>query len=244
MDIVTLAERPDLVDGMWELSSIWPDFMHQDPSADYYYARTERWAGFVLLAVDGDRVVGRGMTVPFFLDDGFRGPGLPDEGWAAVVRWSWHDDLAGRVPNLVAGLEVSLLPAERGTGLAGEMLAAMRANTRRHGIDTLVIPVRPSRKHEDPRTPIADYVARTRADGLPVDSWLRLHVRLGGEILAVCPRAMTISGSLAEWRRWTGLPFDRSGDVEVPGALVPVHVDIDQDHAVYVEPNVWVRHAC
>ncbi len=45
------------------------------------------------------------------------------------------------------------------------------------------------------------------------------------------------------WRRWTGLPFDRDGAVEVPGALVPVHYDTAHDHAVYVEPNVWVRHA-
>jgi len=28
----------------------------------------------------------------------------------------------------------------------------------------------------------------------------------------------------------------------VPGALVPVHVDLVQDHAVYVEPNVWMVH--
>jgi hypothetical protein len=24
---------------------------------------------------------------------------------------------------------------------------------------------------------------------------------------------------------------------------VPVHCDVEQDFAVYVEPNVWVRHA-
>ena len=25
-------------------------------------------------------------------------------------------------------------------------------------------------------------------------------------------------------------------------ALSPVHVSLEQDHAVYVEPNLWVRH--
>ncbi|MEV4459867.1 hypothetical protein [Microbispora sp. NPDC049633] len=29
----------------------------------------------------------------------------------------------------------------------------------------------------------------------------------------------------------------------VPGALVPVHCDADHGFAVYVEPNVWVRHS-
>ncbi len=71
---------------------------------------------------------------------------------------------------------------------------------------------------------------------------MRIHARLGAEVGAVCPNSMTISGSLAEWRDWTGLPFDQSGEVIVPGALVPVHVDVTQDHAVYVEPNVWMVH--
>ncbi len=50
-----------------------------------------------------------------------------------------------------------------------------------------------------------------------------------------------MAGSLAEWRAWTELPFDRTGDVIVPRALVPVHCDAGHDHAVYVEPDVWVE---
>jgi len=53
---------------------------------------------------------------------------------------------------------------------------------------------------------------------------------------------MVIPGTLAEWQAWTGLPFDTTGPVEVPGALVPVHCDVVHDHAVYVEPAVWVHH--
>jgi hypothetical protein len=53
---------------------------------------------------------------------------------------------------------------------------------------------------------------------------------------------MAVPGTIADWRRWTGLEFAASGPVAVPGALVPVHVSLEQDHAVYVEPNVWVRH--
>jgi hypothetical protein len=28
----------------------------------------------------------------------------------------------------------------------------------------------------------------------------------------------------------------------VPGALCPIHVSLEQDHAVYVEPNIWLHH--
>jgi hypothetical protein len=53
---------------------------------------------------------------------------------------------------------------------------------------------------------------------------------------------MTVAAPLAEWRSWTGLPFDKTGPASVPGALSPIHVSLEQDHAVYVEPNLWVRH--
>lgn len=38
------------------------------------------------------------------------------------------------------------------------------------------------------------------------------------------------------------IPGCGPGPLVVPGALVPIHVDVDQDHAVYVEPNVWMQH--
>jgi hypothetical protein len=89
---------------------------------------------------------------------------------------------------------------------------------------------------------MADYAAWTRADGLPVDPWLRVHVRMGGEIAGVAPRSMTINGTLDEWRGWTGLPFDRDGPVHVPGGLVPAICDTVHSTATYTEPNVWMRH--
>ncbi|WP_329130483.1 hypothetical protein [Streptomyces sp. NBC_00670] len=87
-----------------------------------------------------------------------------------------------------------------------------------------------------------DYVRRQRHDGLPTDPWPRVHVKAGGSIGKAAPASLTVSGSLAQCRQWTGLPFDGDGDVDVPGALVPVHCDTTHDRAVYVEPNVWIRH--
>jgi hypothetical protein len=89
---------------------------------------------------------------------------------------------------------------------------------------------------------MAGYITSTRPDGLPVDAWLRVHVRAGATIIGVAPASMTMAGSLAEWRQWTGLPFDTTDRVVVPGALTPVICDVEHDYAVYVEPNVWVRH--
>jgi hypothetical protein len=86
-------------------------------------------------------------------------------------------------------------------------------------------------------------VKRRTADGLPADPWLRAHVRAGGEIVKVAPASMVIAGSIAEWNCWAAMSFTATGQVVVPGALVPVHVSLEQDQVVYVEPNVWVRHS-
>jgi len=242
MEIFTLAERPDLEPSLWSLTSEWPEFMLHDPIADLYYSRLDRWAEYGLVAVENGEAVARAFSVPVAFGAHVGRLELPADGWDGVVLWSHFDDLTGQEPMVVAGLEITIRSDLRGTGLASRMLEALRANADRMGFNELVLPVRPSRKHLEPRTPIGEYAARRRPDGLPEDPWMRLHVRAGGEIIGVCPTAMAIPGTLDQWREWTGLPFDTSGDVDVPGALSLVHVDVDQNHAVYIEPNVWIRH--
>jgi len=135
-----------------------------------------------------------------------------------------------------------VLPPYRGRGIAQLMLEALVANTWDKGFADLYAPLRPSDKHREPLVPFADYVARRRDDGLPHDSWLRTHVRAGGRVVGIAPTSMVIAGTLAEWSSWTGMEFTQSGEIVVPGALSPVHVSCEQDHAVYVEPNLWVHH--
>lgn len=89
---------------------------------------------------------------------------------------------------------------------------------------------------------MAEYLREVRHDGLPADPWLRVHVKAGGTIVKAAAASMTVNGTTAEWRRWTGLPFDRDGEIEVPAALVRVHCDTRHDRVSHVEPHVWVRH--
>ncbi len=242
MEIVTLAERPDLIDAHWGLTAAWPSFMLNDPIADIFYSQLDVWSEHALLVLDDNEIVARGFTVGFTMGIEVGREGLPDDGWDGVVRWSWLDQIAGRAPNRVSGLEVIVREEHQGTGLATKMVRAMIKNVDRLGFRELSVPVRPSGKHLEPGTPMSENVRRVREDGLPADGWMRIHARLGAETLRVCPNSMVISGSLEQWKTWTGLPFDESGEVRVPGALVPVHVDVSQDQAVYVEPNVWMVH--
>ena len=239
LTISVLAERPDLVDALWGMENTWPEFMRHDPIGGLFYRNVEeRFADYVLVGQDdAGEVVAAAYSIPFVLD----GDDLPDNGWDGVIRSGVLASISGDRPDAVSAVEIAVRPDRQGTGLSGQMLVAMRGNAGRHGFEELVAPVRPNGKsnvHES----MSDHAFRVRDDGLPVDPWLRVHVRAGGRIHKVAPRSMVVPGTLEEWRAWTGLPFDHTGAVEVPKALAPVWCDTNHGVATYVEPNVWVRH--
>ncbi|WP_213001251.1 N-acetyltransferase [Winogradskya consettensis] len=244
LDIAPLDGRM----GLWEqLSGYWPTFVTNDPTGALYYRHfAEIWPEFTLLAVDRatGEPVAKAHSVPlsFTGDIGDIGDGLPENGWDWAIRSAALDHMGSVKPTIVSALEIMVRPDVRGSGLSGLMLGAMRENAGRLGFKDLVAPVRPSGKHAQIDKSIDEYAYETRADGLPIDPWLRVHVRAGGTILNVAHSSMVVAGSLKQWREWTGLPFDRTGPVVVPEALTAVHCDVEEDHAVYVEPNVWVHH--
>lgn len=244
LEITTLAERPELQGAMWQMLDTWDEFVTNDPIGWAYIGRiVGELPEYVLVATDPEgKVVARAFSVPLAMDvDGRRE--LPAGGWDQVMLWAFSDLRHGRKPDTVSAIEITVATGRQGRGISGRMLAAMRDNARRLGFDEVIAPVRPSAKKDEPQTLIDEYAYRTRAsDGLPHDPWLRVHVRAGGVLEKVAHTSMTVTGSLDQWRRWTGLPFDTTGRVEVPGALVPVHCEAERGYAVYVEPNVWVRH--
>jgi hypothetical protein len=239
--VVSLEDRPDLVDAFWDVEGVWPLFMQQDPVSDLYYPRLPTvFPEYQQVMLDPDgSVVARVNAVPF----AWHGvENLPLRGWDAMLETAFAEQAQGIRPSAVSLIEARVSKPLLGRGLSAPLIAGVRAKVRSLGHEHLVGPVRPTLKALEPNTPMVEYVQRVRADGLPFDPWLRVHVRLGGTIGAVCPLAMIIPGTLAQWREWTGLPFDRSGPLVLGSALSPVHVSVEQDHAVYVEPNVWVHH--
>lgn len=248
--VVPLSTRRDLVGKVFgpEIQSAVPEFMRHDPTASLYFGngRLDGYLDFALVAFaagEPDRPLARAFCVPFAFRDGGKGRDeLPDGGWDEVIRWADEDRATGRHATAVSALEIMVAPLLQGQGISQHMLKIMRAHAAGRGFDDLYAPLRPTMKDREPETPFAEYCARRRDDGLPFDPWVRVHVRAGAEIVKVAPTSMTIAGTIADWERWTGTRFAASGPAIVPGALSPVHVSLEQDHAVYVEPNLWVRH--
>lgn len=239
----TLAERPDLIGRVWDMPDQWDEFIEHDPIGESLFGsvvRSYRQLGVVALDVD-DQIVGHATAMAFRMDaDGRRH--LPDRGWDQALVWAQQDLVRGDVPDTACALEASVHTDWLGHGLSTELIGALRDAARAAGFATLVAPVRPSQKDLEPETSMEDYARRVRDDGLPADPWLRVHARLGGVIERVAPASQTITGTLEQWRAWSGVELPADGAVTFPGGLVPLQCIGKHDVAVYVEPNVWVRH--
>ena len=223
--------------------AVWPEFMLNSPvSAQYWDGLFENFAEyqFALLSQDDQRVVAIANSVP--LSWKYNLEELPDDGWDWAMTKSARDFTQGIKPNLLCGIQISIVPDFQGQGMSKIMLKEILGLARSKGYPRVIIPVRPSLKHRYPLTPIDSYLRWTTAEELPFDPWLRVHVRYGGRIIKPCLSAMEIPGTITQWEHWTGMRFFESGDYILPGALVPLQIDVDNDRGTYIEPNVWVVH--
>jgi len=222
----------------------WPKFMLQDPIAgEHWHELFDRFSGyqFALLDTDTDRMAAMANSLPFYWDKPIED--LPEGGWDWVFLKAIDDHKKGTKPNIQSAIQINIHPEYQGQGLSPIMVNAMREIGNSMSFRDLVAPVRPSQKSSYPLTSIDDYIKWTNDKGLPFDAWLRVHVRAGAKIIKPCHEAMTIRGTRAEWEKWTGLVFPQSGKYVVPGALLPITMDIEKDEGIYIEPNVWMQHS-
>jgi GNAT superfamily N-acetyltransferase len=232
----TAAERPDLTERADFANAVWPEYnLHGDVMNAHWGRLGREFADFQFVLADaGEQVVAQGHMIPCRWDG--TADGLPG-GIDGVIATG-----ALEGADTASALAALVRPDRQGQGLAPLVLQAMRELCRRHGLARLIAPVRPSRKERYPLVPIERYAAWTRADGLPFDPWMRVHARLGGQVLRPEPESLRITGSVAEWESWTGLELPESGVYVFPHGLAPLAVDREDDLARYWEPNVWMVH--
>jgi hypothetical protein len=221
----------------------WPEFMLNDSVANRYWARLYEVFPeyqFALREESTGELIAVGNSVPLFWD---RPPeDLPDEGWDWALDKAFQDHERGFTPTVQCALQIAIPPAYRGQRLSGIMIEFMKEIGARHNLTALLAPIRPVKKHLYPLTDIEVYMNWEDADGRPFDPWLAAHLRAGARKVKVCRKAMRIEGTVATWEQWTGMRFPDSGQYVIPGALLPITIDRDQDQGLYVEPNYWMHH--
>ncbi len=244
LEIVTAVDLPDLLSRVDEfIIPSWPEFMMHDDTCNRYWEELYRRFPayqFALREPNSGKLIAAGNSIPLLWESE---PGeLPDEGWDWALAKGCEDHKAGLKPTILCALQIVVRPEFRQQGISPRAINTMKQIGADFGLNCLVAPVRPDEKAKLPRMPIDEYISLVDSSNLPQDNWLRAHVRIGGEIIRACPHAMHITGSVAEWEKWTSMKFDSTGDHIVPGALVPVRIDIEADRGTYIEPNVWTLH--
>jgi GNAT superfamily N-acetyltransferase len=237
VNVFRYADRPDLRAIRFETLSkpTFPEYMnHNVPGGKYWGRLYEEYPDFQLGLLDGDELVAELHSVP-----------TPWDGSAEDLPAGWDEAFlrafeAGREPDVLCALAISVRPDRQAQGLAARMLDEMRAAAARGGLRELIAPVRPTLKARYPLIPIERYLTWRREDGAHFDPWIRVHERVGGEIIAPSPESMTIEAPVSDWEDWTGMRFPDDGDYVVPELLAPLYVRDGVGR--HVEPNVWLRH--
>lgn len=238
----TAAERPDLWERGIASADVWPEYnLHGDVLNQWWGHLDEELADFqfVLYDDEADAVVAEGHTGPLWWDgdDATLPPGID-----AALEQVFARARAGEPVNTLCALAAETPRTGRARGMAEQILGAMSELARRHGLERVIAPVRPSAKHLYPLAPIERYVTWRRPDGQLLDPWMRVHERLGARVSTPLPESLRITGTVAEWESWTQMAFPESGTYVFPEGLATLDVDREADRGGYWEPNVWMIH--
>jgi hypothetical protein len=229
--IATVAERPELTELAWQRTrDTLPEYNnHGDILNRYWGQLTEEWPDFQFHLLDDDgEIVARARSIPVRWDGSVND--LPGGIDGAIARGFEEGEA-----NVLCALVINGAARHPGPRRQRRRGKAMAEIARRHGLGSLIAPVRPSWKDRYPLIPIDRYAEWRRPDGLLFDPCMRVHERLGATVLKPEPRSLRITGSVAEWEQWTGMSFPESGDYWFPGGLATVAIDRDADTGAYWE---------
>ena len=243
--IITPSTREDYRDLVRGLNkAVWPEFMLHDPvAAEHWHELLDRFPEYQLALYDTEekRVAAMGNSYPLRWEIAL--DNLPEGGW----DWSFVEAVKQHkldlFPNMQCAIQVAVRGEYQGHGLSTKVLQALHGIGKSKGLESLIVPVRPNEKSKYPLISMDDYITWKNEEGLPLDPWLRVHVRMGGQMIKVCHESKVIRGTRAEWKQWTDLKFPQSGKYIIPNALNPIEMNIEKDEGIYIEPNVWMAHA-
>lgn len=218
-----------------------PAFITADAEVKKYIARVREYFPHldVILVSDDGRPAATGWGVPIPWTDDVTD--LP-QSFADILRVAVEAHESGADTNAFVICGGVVQPELKGTGTATELIRALIQTGQNHGMTRVLAPLRPTRKHSYPLINIDDYASWVRDDGLPFDPWLRLHVRTGGRVIALAPKAQTMTGTVQEWEQWARMPLPAAGQYVIPEGMSVLHIDTASDVGIYIEPNIWVRH--
>jgi GNAT superfamily N-acetyltransferase len=239
-ELIPAAEAPQYdQEAEQRFAEEWPEFIFHDLEVRQYAPRRpEYFPEWEFYLVSDERLIAGCWGVPLSWDGTIED--LPG-GFTDSLRRSVTEHEEGVVPNTFVLMAAAVRSDEQGRGHSARVITAVRDRAIAGGLGQVIAPVRPTLKVRYPLTPIETFMTWTRDDGLPLDAWVRTHVRLGATILVPAPASQTMTGSVAEWEKWTDMRFPSPGTYVIPAGLTTL--EITATTGTYIEPNIWLRHA-
>ncbi len=170
-------------------------------------------------------------------------------GWQGTVRRCYENTVGEQhTCDTLVGLFIKVEEDFRERGWAGRVVTAMKELGKRSGLSNLIIPLRLPTHYEKryAAMPFEEFALLKRENGEYLDHWLRLHVRLGAEIIGLCKTSHQHALNVDDLRQqFECAPIEESGDhlVSRHGEWFRAYVDLERECALVNQGCVWVRHS-
>ena len=173
--------------------------MHHNESGGRYWERLyDEHPDFQLALLDGDELVAELHSLPLAWDGTRRRP-------ARRLGRRVHPRLRERPRGGPCSARSRSRWRPSGRAGSSRRTCSRRCATRRPGAASASSSRRSGRRSSAlPADPDRAYSGWRRADGSHFDPWLRVHERVGGELIAPAPESMVIEAPVADWEEWTG----------------------------------------
>ncbi len=230
---------------MYKIERIFPDLSHFRLGPNMF----ENIPLQVIVIVNNNssnssELIAHGIMTDIFWNQSYSG--LPD-GWQGAVRKSYENTIQKSNKNTLVGLFVRVEKKFQQHGWAEKIICIMKELVRKDGYKSLIIPLRLPKRYELPyaKMPYAKFIALKRKDGQYLDYWLRLHTRLGGDVIGVSPNSHQHAMNLTDFKMQFNtkkIIFNGYYLSERQGLWYMVYVDKKRNLALINQECAWIRH--
>lgn len=234
------SQLPEIKDEMDRIhSDSWPEyFMAAEVFLEYWNRIMREFSSYqIVLMSESNEVTAVGNAIPIYWDGSL--DGLP-KSWDSGVISAFEPGT--EPPNTLMVLAGVVDSKHQKHGLGSLIVQAFKVLARGHGLDKVLIPVRPTDKARHQEVTFDSWCAMRREDGMLQDNWLRIHERLGGFMLKTELKSQHITAKLSDWEQWANMKFQHSGEYNLKDTLQPVSIDVENGCGEYYDPCIWVEH--
>ncbi len=223
------------------VSKAFPYILSESQTIKNYWERLENYFPkfqLYLISADGD-LIGFMNTIPFQ----FKSPinELPENGWDWMLAKGISDFETDQLPNFLGGLQVIVRNEYQKLGYSRQILNYAKQIFQSLKLLNLLIPIRPTKKHNFPKMSMAAYLELKDQNEI-YDPWIRTHLKGGAQIIKVCNSSMSIRGDIKFGESILDKNISESGEYLLKGVLKPISIDVKNDIGEYKEPNIWIKY--